>query len=300
MAALSHDMQPATPAPLATPLPVGRGFWRRFLGHRSAVLGGGIVLAFVLMALLAPLLAPYHPTDDANLTERLQPPSAEHWLGTDHQGRDILSRIIFGARISLRVGVMSMLMAALWGTVWGALAGYYGGWFDMVSGRLVDLMLAFPSILLAIAFAAFLGPSLENTMYAVALVAVPQYMRLMRGQVLSLREQDYVAAARALGFSDARIILRHILPNALAPLIVQATLGVGTAVLDAAALSFLGLGAVPPQPEWGRMLNDAKTVFRVAPWNMTFPGLAIMLVVLGFNLLGDGLRDILDPRSRDD
>ncbi|GAB6875932.1 nickel transporter permease [Thermaerobacter litoralis] len=300
MAALRQDLQPTAPMPAAPALPVGRGFWRRFFAHRSAVLGGGIVLAFVLVALLAPLLAPYHPTDDANLIERLQPPSAEHWLGTDHQGRDILSRIMYGARISLRVGVVSMLMAALMGTVWGALAGYYGGWFDMLSGRLVDLMLAFPSILLAIAFAAFLGPSLENTMYAVALVAVPQYMRLVRGQVLSLREQDYVAAARALGFSDARIIVRHILPNALAPLIVQATLGVGTAVLDAAALSFLGLGAVPPQPEWGRMLNDARTVFRVAPWNMTFPGLAIMLVVLGFNLLGDGLRDILDPRSRDD
>lgn len=300
MAAVAHDVPGATPLPPGAPLPPARGLGRRLLGHRSALLGGAIVAAFVLIALLAPLLAPYDPIDDADLGRRLQPPSAEHWLGTDHQGRDVLSRILYGARISLRVGVMAMLMAAAVGTAWGALAGYYGGWFDLISGRLVDLMLAFPSILLAIAFAAFLGPSLENTMLAVALVSVPQYMRLVRGQVLSLREQDYVVAARAQGLSDARIIVRHILPNALAPLIVQATLGVGTAVLDAAALSFLGLGAQPPAPEWGRMLNDARTVFRVAPWNMTFPGLAIMLVVLGFNLLGDGLRDVLDPRARDD
>lgn len=280
-------------------VPAGAGLLRRLVRHRSALLGGTIVLGFVLLALLAPVLAPYDPINDAALVDRLKPPSAEHWLGTDHQGRDILSRIIHGARISLRVGVLSMLMAAAAGTVWGALAGYYGGWFDLISGRLVDLMLAFPSILLAIAFTAFLGPSLENAMIAVALVSVPQYMRLVRASVLSLREQDYVAAARALGFSDARIILRHIMPNALAPLIVQATLGIGTSILDAAALSFLGLGAPAPWPEWGRMLNDARTVFQVAPWNMTYPGLAIMLTVLGFNLLGDGLRDVLDPRARE-
>ena len=299
MAALPQEASWVGAAPQPPERPPVRGVLRRLLGHRSAMLGGAIVLAFVLVALLAPVLAPYDPVSDADLAERLQPPSAAHWFGTDHQGRDIFSRVLLGARVSLRVGVLSMLMAAAAGTLWGALAGYYGGWFDLVSGRLVDLMLAFPSILLAIAFAAFLGPSLENAMYAVALVSMPQYMRLVRGQVLSLREQDYVAAARALGFSDARIILRHILPNALAPLIVQATLGVGTAVLDAAALSFLGLGAQRPYPEWGLMLNDARTVFQVAPWNMTFPGLAIMLAVLGFNLLGDGLRDVLDPRSRE-
>jgi len=281
------------------PGPGGAGMVRRLIGHRSALVGGCIVLAFVLMAVLAPYLAPYDPINDASLDQRLQPPSAEHWLGTDHQGRDVLSRIIHGARISLRVGMLSMVMAAAAGASWGAVAGYYGGWFDLLSGRIVDLMLAFPSILLAIAFTAFLGPSLENAMLAVALVSVPQYMRLVRASVLSLREQDFVVAARALGAADARIIFGHIMPNALGPLIVQATLGMGTAILDAAALSFLGLGAQPPDPEWGRMLNDARTVFQVAPWNMTYPGLAIMLTVLGFNLLGDGLRDVLDPRARD-
>jgi len=271
--------------------------FRRLLGHRAAVLGGSIVLLILLSALLADWLAPHDPIR-GRLTEMLKPPSADHWLGTDEQGRDILSRIIYGSRTSLQIGLIAVGISLTLGTAIGAFSAYFGGWADLVVMRFIDIMLAFPSILLAIAITAILGPNLINAMIAVGIVNMPIYARLVRSSVLSLKEYDFVQAARAAGGGHRRIMGRHILPNALAPLIVQSTLSIGTAMLDAAGLSFLGLGAQPPLPEWGAMLSGAQTYIQLAPWVVTFPGLAIMLAVLGFNLLGDGLRDVLDPRLR--
>lgn len=296
---------PPNPAAGATPPPAGDpgaayrgpGVLRRLLRHRAAVLGGTIVLIIVLTALLADVIAPYDPIR-GRLADMLQPPSPEHWMGTDEQGRDILSRIIHGSRISLQVGLVAVGISLTTGTLIGAVSAYFGGWFDLLVMRIIDILLAFPSILLAIAITAILGPSLTNAMIAVGIVGMPVYARLVRASVLSLREQDFVQAARAAGGGHGRILWRHILPNALAPLIVQSTLSIGTAMLDAAGLSFLGLGAQPPAPEWGAMLSGAQVYIQLAPWVVTFPGLAIMLAVLGFNLLGDGLRDVLDPRLR--
>ena len=270
---------------------------RRVLRHRAMVLGGAIVLLIVLMALLADVIAPYDPIR-GRLADMLQPPSRAHWMGTDEQGRDILSRIIHGSRISLQVGLVAVGISLTTGTLIGAVSAYFGGWLDLLVMRIIDILLAFPSILLAIAITAILGPSLTNAMIAVGIVGMPVYARLVRASVLSLREQDFVQAARAAGGGHGRILGRHILPNALAPLIVQSTLSIGTAMLDAAGLSFLGLGARPPTPEWGAMLSGAQVYIQLAPWVVTFPGLAIMLAILGFNLLGDGLRDVLDPRLR--
>nr|WP_245302593.1 nickel transporter permease [Symbiobacterium terraclitae] len=267
------------------------------LRHRAAALGGAIVLVMVLAALLADVIAPYDPIK-GKLSDMLQPPSAAHWMGTDEQGRDIFSRIIHGSRISLQVGLVAVGISLTTGTAIGAISAYFGGWLDLLVMRIIDILLAFPSILLAIAITAILGPSLTNAMIAVGVVGMPVYARLVRASVLSLREQDFVQAARAAGGGHARILGRHILPNALAPIIVQSTLSIGTAMLDAAGLSFLGLGAQPPAPEWGAMLSRAQVYIQLAPWVVTFPGLAIMLAVLGFNLLGDGLRDVLDPRLR--
>ncbi|MEW8979725.1 MAG: nickel transporter permease [Symbiobacterium sp.] len=277
--------------------PSGSGPLRRFLRHRAAVLGGLIVLTIVLTALLADVIAPYDPIE-GRLVDMLQPPSRTHWMGTDEQGRDIFSRIIHGSRISLQVGLVAVGISLTTGTAIGAISAYFGGWPDLVVMRIIDILLAFPSILLAIAITAILGPSLTNAMIAVGIVGMPVYARLVRASVLSIKEQDYVQAALAAGGGHGRILFRHILPNALAPLIVQSTLSIGTAMLDAAGLSFLGLGARPPTPEWGAMLSGAQVYIQLAPWVVTFPGLAIMLAVLGFNLLGDGLRDVLDPRLR--
>ncbi|MFZ5824160.1 MAG: nickel transporter permease [Bacillota bacterium] len=274
-----------------------KGILRRLLGHRAALLGGIIVLIMVVAAILADVVAPYDPIK-GKLADMLQSPSPAHWLGTDEQGRDILSRIIYGTRISLRIGLISVGISLTFGTLIGALSGYFGGLADLLVMRLIDIMLAFPSILLAIAITAILGPSLTNAMIAVGIVNMPVYARLVRASVLSLKEFDFVVAARAAGGGHTRVLTRHVLPNALAPLIVQSTLSTGTAMLDAAGLSFLGLGAQPPLPEWGAMLSGAQTYIQLAPWVVTFPGLAIMLAVLGFNLLGDGLRDVLDPRLR--
>lgn len=275
----------------------GPGILRRLLRHRAAVLGGLIVLTIVLAALLADVIAPYDPIK-GKLADMLKPPSPEHWMGTDEQGRDILSRIIHGSRISLQIGMVAVGISLTVGTTIGALSAYFGGWLDLIVMRIIDILLAFPSILLAIAITAILGPGLTNAMIAVGIVNMPVYARLIRASVLSLREQDFVQAARAAGGGHGRILGRHVLPNALAPLIVQSTLSIGTAMLDAAGLSFLGLGAQPPAPEWGAMLSGAQVYIQLAPWVVTFPGLAIMLAVLGFNLLGDGLRDVLDPRLR--
>ncbi len=297
--AAGHPGRGVLPPPGGDPVMSGRspGILRRLLRHRAAVLGGAIVLLLVLMALLADVIAPYDPLR-GRLADMLQPPSRAHWMGTDEQGRDILSRIIHGSRISLQVGLVAVGISLTTGTAIGAVSAYFGGWLDLLVMRVIDILLAFPSILLAIAITAILGPSLTNAMVAVGIVGMPVYARLVRASVLSLKEQDFVQAARAAGGGHGRVLWRHILPNALAPLIVQSTLSIGTAMLDAAGLSFLGLGAQPPAPEWGAMLSGAQVYIQLAPWVVTFPGLAIMLAVLGFNLLGDGLRDVLDPRLR--
>ncbi|NKB68796.1 MAG: ABC transporter permease subunit [Candidatus Latescibacteria bacterium] len=269
--------------------------WHHLKGHRLALLGGALVVGLLFVALAAPLLVPYDPIEQ-NLYQRLEPPSMAHPLGTDDFGRDILSRIIYGSRISLRIGLISISIALTAGTFLGLVAGYWGGLTDNLIMRLVDIALAFPSILLAIGIVAVIGPGIDNVMLAVSIVMVPQYARLVRASVLSIREMAYVEAARSLGASDWRILFTSILPNCAAPLIVQSTLSLGTAILDAAGLSFLGLGAQPPTPEWGAMLSGGRELLLKAPWVMSFPGLAIFVVVLALNLLGDGLRDALDPK----
>ena len=270
--------------------------WNRLQPHPFAVAGIAIVFGLTVVAVLAPLLAPHDPLQQ-NLYERLKPPSLQYPMGTDDFGRDILSRVIFGARISLRIGLMCISIALTSGTCMGLVAGYRGGVTDAVIMRVVDLMLAFPSILLAIAVVAIMGPGIDNVMIAVSFVLIPQFARLVRASVLSVREMAYVEAARALGASDWRIMVTSILPNCMAPLIVQTSLSLATAILDAAGLSFLGLGAQPPTPEWGAMLNGGRELILKAPWVMVFPGLAIFAVALGLNLLGDGLRDAMDPKG---
>jgi len=262
-----------------------------------------VVAAFFLIAALAPWIAPYDPREQARFDraqpteERLRPTKA-HPLGLDDLGRDVLSRLIYGARVSMRVGVTVVLFSAIIGILIGAISGYYGGWVDrFFAGFLFNVFLAFPSILLAIAMVAFLAPSLNNLILALSVIGWVGYARLMRGQVLKVREYDFVIAARALGASDARILARHILPNAIQPLIVQASLGMAGAVLAEASLSFLGLGVPPPAPSWGAMLNDARTYLRPAPHLLIFPGLTVMLVVLAFHFVGDGLREWLDPKQ---
>jgi peptide/nickel transport system permease protein len=249
----------------------------------------------ILVALLAPILAPHDPLEQ-DLYKRLQPPSLANPLGTDDFGRDILSRIIYGSRISLRIGLISISLALSVGTLLGLVAGYRGGLSDTLIMRLVDIMLAFPSILLAIAIVAIIGPGIDKVMVAVSIVMVPRYTRLVRACALSIRAMPYIEATRALGAGDGRILWRSVLPNCLAPLMVQSTLGMATAILDAAGLSFLGLGAQPPTPEWGAMLSGGRELLLKAPWVMTCPGFAIFTVVLGLNLFGDGLGDALDPK----
>jgi ABC-type dipeptide/oligopeptide/nickel transport system permease subunit len=257
-----------------------------------------IVTGFVLVALLAPLLAPEDPLK-SHLARTLEAPSGEALLGRDELGRDVLSRIVHGAQISLSIGVVAVGIGILAGVPLGAVSGYFGRRVDLLAQRLVDIMLAFPGILLALVTVSILGQGLYTAMVAIGIVSIPAYARLVRGSVLSLKEREFVAAARALGHNDASILWRHILPNCLAPVLVQSTLQIGSAILSAAALGFLGLGAQPPTPEWGTMLSKGRDFLRVAPHITAFPGVAIMLVVLGFNLLGDGLRDALDPRLRE-
>ncbi|AZR74471.1 peptide ABC transporter permease [Anoxybacter fermentans] len=271
--------------------------WKRLLKNRAAVLGMVIIALIVFSAIFAPYIAPYDPIKQ-NILARYKPPSAKHLLGTDELGRDILSRIIYGARYSLLIGIISISLALIFGIILGVLAGYYGGLVDLLIMRVVDIMLAFPYILLAIAIVAILGPELRNAMIAISIVNIPKFARIIRSSVLSIKESEYVQAAKALGASDLRIIIKYLLPNSMAPLIVQSTLSIASAILSAAGLSFLGLGAQPPTPEWGAMLSDARSALQLAPWVVTFPGIAIMLNVLGFNLLGDGLRDALDPKLK--
>ncbi len=255
-----------------------------------------MVLAFVLLAVLAPVIAPYGPTD-ADLERRLDPPSPSHWLGMDQQGRDLLSRILYGGRISLTIGVIAVGVAAGAGVPLGSVAGFRGGWFGGVLMGFVDILLSFPAILVAIVIVALAGPGLRNAMIAIGISQMPAYARLAHAEVIRIRAEAFVDAARALGLPEARILLRHVLPNAAGPLIVQSTLNLAGAILSAAYLGFLGLGAQPPTPEWGTMLSDGRTYLQTAPHVAVYPGLAVMLVVLGFNLFGDGLRDALDPRA---
>ncbi|MCD0166439.1 MULTISPECIES: ABC transporter permease [unclassified Deinococcus] len=331
-------MTTATTAPAVKPRQDSI-FWRRFRRSTPGRVGAVIVAAFVLLAIFASVLKPYDPTTDRNYSRILKAPSvAALWnpevaetyrdpvtgrvnawaapMGTDNLGRDVMTRVLHGTRISLKVGVVSTLLALVIGSLLGVLAGYFGGWFDSVMGYLTDVMLAFPSILLAIGFASIFSasdpplliagmdrlfalnsPQLVTAMLAVSLVQVPVYMRLARSVVLSIREREFVQAAGALGATQGRMIFRHVLPNSLSPLIVQGSLSIATATIEVAALGFLGIGAQPPLPEWGTMISDSRQYYIDAPWTMVFPGLAIFLTVLGFNLLGDGLRDVLDPRS---
>ncbi|SFD95982.1 peptide/nickel transport system permease protein [Lentibacillus persicus] len=271
--------------------------FRQLRKNRFALAGLIIIIIFIVVGIFAPLLTSYG-YDDQVLVDRLQPPSAEHWLGTDDVGRDIFTRLAYGARISLQVGFFAVIGALVFGTILGIIAGYFGRWVDMLISRVFDILLAFPSILLAIAIVAILGASLQNALIAIAVINIPIFGRLVRSKVISLREEEYILAAKAQGMKNGRIILHHILPNSLAPIIVQATLGFGTAILDAAALGFLGLGAQPPTPEWGEMLASSRDFIQLAPWTLIAPGVCIMLVVLGFNLIGDGLRDALDPKMK--
>lgn len=281
---------------------------RRFRGRTSGMVGLGIVTALILMAVFAPVLAPYPPNkvliDEEDVGPR-DPPcvhvlgcdenTPQHILGTDANIRDEFSRVIFGARISLTLGFFTVTIALLVGSFFGAVAGYVGGWFDNIVMRIMDVILGFPSLLLAIAIVAVLGPGLQNALIAIAIVAIPAYARVMRAQVLSIKESDFVQASVALGASSRQLLIRRVIPNALTPLVVLATLGVATAILEAAGLSFLGLGAQPPDAEWGSMLASERNNLFTAPHLVFFPGFAIMLTVLGFNLMGDGLRDALDP-----
>jgi peptide/nickel transport system permease protein len=278
----------------ATP---GQRAWRRLLRRRGAMLGLVIVILFVLVAIFAPYIAPYDPVATSWSAVR-KPPSAEFWFGTDEIGRDVLSRVIWGARASLLAGLVSVCISMALGVPIGLLAAYVGGWTDGVISRFTDSMLAVPFLILAIALAAFLGPSLTNAMIAIGVSATPIFIRLTRAQVLAVKVEDYVEAARAVGNPHWRIALRHILPNVLPPLIVQSTLAIAAAVIAEASLSFLGLGQQPPAPSWGSMLNTAKNFVDQAPWMAIWPGLSIFLLVLSFNLLGDGLRDALDPKHK--
>lgn len=270
--------------------------WRKLKANKGALVGLAIIAFFAILAIIAPLL----PLPDPNATSWStirKAPSAAHWLGTDDIGRDILSRMIWGAQASLMAGVFSVAIAVLIGLPFGLISGYFGGWIDMIISRITEAFLAMPFLITAIALAAFLGPSLSNAMIAIGLSAMPIFVRLTRGQVLAVKTEEYIEGARSIGLRHSSIITRYILPNVFAPILVQATLTIATAIIAEASLSFLGLGQQPPAPSWGSMLNVAKNFLSQAPWMAMWPGIAIFLVVIGFNLLGDGLRDALDPRE---
>jgi ABC-type dipeptide/oligopeptide/nickel transport system permease subunit len=304
--ATKTELLPLEQAPIAAARSPWQGALRRIVRHRSAQVGMGILGFLILMAIFAPVLAPYDPIKILRDVKRRDGPcihflgcaadKPEHYFGVDGNGRDLLSRIIFGARLSLEIGLATVTFAIVVGVALGAVAGYSGGWVDNSIMRVMDVMLAFPSLLLSIAIVTVLGQGLVNALLAIAFVSIPVYARIVRASVLQVKEQDFVSASRALGMSSFGILWAHVLPNALTPLIVQGTLGIASAILDAAALSFLGLGAEPPTPEWGLMLGEERNSVFNAPHLVFFPGLAIMITVLAFNLLGDGLRDALDPR----
>ena len=273
--------------------------WSRLLRNPVAMAGGVVVILLIVVGIAAPHIAPYDPAAQ-DLSSTLRSPSPAHLLGTDALGRDILSRLMYGAGISLRIGFVGTLIACLIGTTMGLFSGYYGGRLDTLLMRLIDIQLAFPGLLLALCIVAIIGPGLDNVIVAVGIFGIPTFARVTRAQILTLKQQDYVSAARMLGARDSRIMLHHMLPNALAPILVIATFSVATAILTAASLSFLGLGAQPPTPEWGAMLSDGREYMVISPHVVIFPGLAILITVLAFNLFGDGLRDALDPRLKVD
>jgi ABC-type dipeptide/oligopeptide/nickel transport system permease subunit len=295
--------QPAVDAHTVVPSSAreSRSLWSdarsRLLRNPVAMAGGAVVILLILVAVAAPYLAPYDPVHQ-DLANSMAGPSVKHLAGTDVHGRDIFSRIIHGTRISLRIGFLGMLLGCVVGVILGLVSGYYGGWTDTIIMRLMDVQLAFPGLLVAICIIAIIGPGLENVIVAVGIFSVPLFARVTRGQILSLKEQEFIVAARMMGAHDGRIMLNHLLPNAVAPLLVLCTLRIATAILTAASLSFLGLGAQPPIPEWGAMLSDGRAYLSIAPHVATTPGLAILITVLAFNLLGDGLRDALDPRLK--
>jgi len=271
-------------------------FWPRLKRNRMAMVGLLVVLLLFVISFLAPFLTPYDPSA-INAWDVLQPPSRNHWFGTDELGRDVLTRVLYGARISLKVGFVAIGIAVLLGSAVGLVAGYYGGWVDSLLMRCVDIMLCFPSFFLILAVIAFLNPSIWIIMAVIGLTGWMGVARLVRAEVLTIREMDYILAARCIGCSDLRIILRHILPNALSPVLVAATLGVAGAILTESALSFLGIGVQPPTPSWGNILTSGKDYIEFAWWLSLFPGQAILITVLAYNLLGEGIRDALDPRT---
>jgi len=291
---------PATAGVLARPpRSLWRDAWRRLIANRLARLGMAITIFFFILAIFVPVVFPYNARVDSNLMEQLLPPSPQHPMGTDEQGRDVMNRIGQGARASLGVGISAVMIALLIGTLVGLISGFVGKTPDLLTMFAMDVLLSFPALLLAIAVVALLGPGLRNSLVAITIVSIPVYARIARSTVLSVKQQEYVNAAHAVGAPSVRILFRHILPNSLSPIIVAGTLGIATAILEIAALGFLGLGQQPPYPEWGAMLADSvKYLTSGAWWVLVFPGLAIMLTVLGLNLLGDGLRDALDPRLR--
>ena len=293
-AALTTSLFDEAAVPVESP---ARRALRRLVHRKGAMFGLAVIALFVALALTAPLVSPYDPAAQSWTAVR-KPPSAQHLFGTDDVGRDILARIIFGARASLLAGVISVVIALAIGVPLGMTAGYIGGFLDAVISRLTDAMLAIPFLILAIALAAFLGPSLHNAMIAIGISTTPIFVRLTRGQVMAVKVEDYVEAARVVGNPPWRVALKHILPNILPSLMVQASLSIAAAIIAEAALSFLGLGQQPPAPSWGSMLNAAQRFLANAPWMAVWPGLAIFLTVVSFNLLGDGLRDALDPRER--
>lgn len=273
-------------------------FWRRFRRNRAGMIGAVAVLFYIAVSILAPVIVPYDPFQES-LMERIKPPSASHWLGTDELGRDVLSRIIYGARISLYIQITAVILSLIVGVILGAIAGFYGGVIDRIIMGFIDILMAFPSIFLAIIIIAVIGPGLTNVIFAAAVYSVPQFARITRASFLYVKEMEFVEAARAAGEKDFTLISLYLLPNTFAPVIVQTTLRSATILLTVAGLSYLGLGVQPPTPEWGAMLSMGRSYILMAPHVATFPGLAIMFAVLGFNLLGDGLRDTLDPRLKE-
>jgi len=274
-----------------------KNMWGNLKKNKAAMIGLFIIILLILVALFGKHLMPYNPYS-GELSQSLQKPSSIHIFGTDEQGRDIFSRIIDGTKISLRVGVSAVAIALSIGLVLGSLSGYYGGAIDMIIMRFMDILLAFPSLLLAIAFMSALGRGIDKAVIAISIVTIPEYARIVRGSILSIKENEYVQAARAIGNRDSAIIFKHIIPNALSPIVVRATLGISTAILETSALGFLGLGVQPPLAEWGSMLGSGRGYFYNAPYIVIFPGIAITITVLAFNLFGDGLRDALDPKLR--
>ncbi len=269
----------------------------RFKKNKRALIGFWMVVIFLIIAIFAPLIAPYDPLEQ-NMQIKLESPILAHPFGTDEFGRDILSRIIYGAQISLMIGVISVLFAVIFGVALGTVAGYFGGLLDSIIMRIMDVLLAFPSFLLAMAIVSVLGPGMINVMIAIGVFSIPTFSRIARSEVLSIKNKEYIEAAQAIGANDRLIIFKHLIPNSISPIIVLSTLRIATSIITAAGLSFLGMGAQPPTPEWGAMLSEGREYLRAAPHVSTIPGLAIMFMVLGFNMLGDGLRDALDPKMK--